>query len=481
MPSPILIKKNNVFGQVYTKLTQTDLEYIATKTRFRPPGYDKTWNFKNGRWDGYTHTFNYENQSFRVGLLERILNILKFLGYAPEVKYTDEFAVTYNDITVGPSTRKFEPLPFQLKVKDITRDHSRGIIASPTGTGKTVMASLIVEEHQKRTLIVVNDLVLLDQMHRTLTRSLPEAKIGYIGNLEFELGDIVVATIQSLASILGLITKKKPTISPNRDELKLWLAKCNIVIHDEAHLADADTSLMLYGVLDNPDKVFGFSATPYGWAWKQQKSANVELEQIFGKVIYNTFDNDFVALGLKVQSIVKSVQVPYRVKTYGTSFRDNQAILYKKALMYEIIQDPNWHNTVKAQVDEFNAEGASCFVFASHSLEYGETLARLLDAPFVQGKTPRKERFGYFDALQDKKIMCIVSDIGSIGLDIPSLDAFILASDVKDVRQMKGRVERAFPGKSHGYLVDMWKDCSFLNSHHDTRMHQYVADGSMVL
>ena len=185
-------------------------------------------------------------------------------------------------------------------------------------------------------------------------------------------------------------------------------------------------------------------------------------------------------MGLKAPCIVKSVKVPYRVQTYGT-WRDNQAILYKKALQYEIIQDENWHNAVKEQVDEFNAEGASCFVYASHSLEYGETLARLLSCPFVQGSTTRKERFKHFDDLQDKKILRIVSDIGSIGLDIPSLDAFILASDVKDIRQMQGRVGRAYPGKKFGYFVDMYKDTSFLSSHRETRMHQYAEEGSIIL
>ena len=471
MGTPCLIQTNNIWGQVLTQLTPEDLVYVDTKTRFHPPGYDKTWNFKHKRWDGYERCFNPQNQAFRVGILDRILTVLKFLGYSTDVQPDNAYQVSQTVVTIPPGKRPFEPLEFQSHIRKVVREHKRGIIASPTGTGKTVMAALIAEELQHRTLMIVNDLVLLDQMHRNLSRAYPGMQIGYIGNTEFELGDITVATLQSLASILGIIKKKSPKVSANIDSLKAWLAGVNIVIHDEAHLADADTSLLLYGQLQNPDRIYGFSATPYGWAWKQQRTANIELEQIFGKVIYNAFDNDFTALGLKVPSIVKSVKVPYRVKTYGT-WRDNQAVLYKKALQFEIIQDPEWHNAVKAQADEFNREGSSCFIFAAHSLEYGETLARLLDCPFVQGKTPRKERFQHFDALQDKKILRIVSDIGSIGLDIPSLDAFILASDVKDVRQMKGRVERAFPGKSHGYLVDMYKDCSFLSSHRETRMHQ---------
>jgi superfamily II DNA or RNA helicase len=473
------IRYNNVVGTIETKLKPEELEYIDSKTKYRLPGYDKTWNYKRKLWDGYTHAFDFYAQRFRRGLLDRVVGALQYLKH--DVVLINEAIATCATISPGIHDGIIRPYEFQAKVRGIVRQHERGIIASPTGTGKTYMAGLIIDELKLRTLVIVNELVLLDQMHRSLGRTIDGATIGYIGNTEFELGDIVIATVQSLTSILGIQAKKNAKINTNLGQLRQWLASVGLVIHDEAHLADADTCIALYGVLDTPSRVIGFSATPFGWADKQQKVANIELEQVFGRVIYSTFDQDFIGLGLKVPCVIKSVQVPARIEKYGT-FRDNQGALYKKALQFEILQNDEWANTVKEQVKEFTRDNMTCFVYATHSLEYGEKLATLLGAPFVQGKTPRAKRFEIFDALQDKKIPAIVSDIGGIGLDIPSLDAFVLASDAKDIRQMRGRVERADAksGKTVGHFVDLYKSCSFLSSHRQLRLNQYQHDNNII-
>lgn len=446
-------------------------QYIDSKTRFHPNGYDKRFDFIRKRWDGYDHTYDTENQLFRIGLLERVTKALKFMKYEVVVSHTgkEEWA----RIDVQLDTNVIRPYDFQAKCRQIAREHDIGIIASPTGTGKSVAMGLMIDELKRRTLMVFNDLVLCDQMERNLKRYFPKADVGYIGNAEFKLGDIVVATVQSLSSILGLIKRKKAIAeSENKMALQEWLKGVGLVTHDEAHLADADTSIALYDLFTNIPKRFGFSATPEGWSDKVTKTANVELEQVFGHVIYSTFDIDFVKLGLKAPCIVRNIEVPAQVKVYGT-FRDNQGALYKKCLDFEILHNPVWHQTVKNVVDEYRNSGSSVFVYAAHSIAYGEMLAKKLDAPFVQGKTPRKERFRLFDALQKKEILCLVSDIGGIGLDIPSLDCFVLASDAKDIRQMAGRVTRASPNKQEGYFIDLWTDCSFMKSHHQTRINQY--------
>lgn len=478
----ILIKYDNVYGQIAERLPAEVIAYIDDKTRYHPVGYDKTWNYKKKRWDGYNHCFDMFSQQFRVGIMERIVNALKFKGYEPYFEFTGD-PTTHQAIRAILPEGVIRPIDFQQKIREVVRNNKRGIIVSPTGTGKTVMISLAVDEVKEQCLVILNDLVLLDQMARALGRRFPDAIIGYIGDSEFELGDITVATLNSLRVILGIEKRKNSKGEhQHRDKLVRWLSRTSMVVHDEAHLADAESCTTLYTHFRNVDRVYGFSATPYGWAEKTQKNGNIELEQIFGHVIYDTTGLDFISMNLKAPLIVKQVELEPAVKVYGT-FRDNQAALYKKCLQFEITQNEEWAREVKAQRDEFTKGGSTCFIYASHSLEYGNKLAALLDVPFVQGKTPRKKRFEYFDALQDKKINCIVSDIGGVGLDIPSLDAFILASDSKDVRQMKGRVERACPeaGKQYGYFVDMWKNCSFLNKHHDLRVNQYIKDGNIIL
>ena len=479
--NPIVVRHDNVWGQITERLPNEAIAYIDSKTKYHPVGYDKTWNFKKRRWDGFNHCFDMQYQRFRVGLLPRILSALEFCGFKPTLDYIGSRGAGAAIAAQLPDgiVRSYD---FQAKVRQVVRDEERGIIVSPTGTGKTIMAALMIDELKIRTLVILNDLVLLDQMERSLIKRFPDASIGYIGASEFKLGDITVATVQSLRSILGIENRKNAKESPNRGDLERHLERVGVIIHDEAHLADAETCVAVYTKFPNANRIYGFSATPYGWADKTHKSTNVELEQVFGGVIYDTSKIDFIELGLKVPLVVKSVQVQERMKTYGT-FHDNQAELYKKALKWEITENEEWISTIEREVREFNAHGMSCFVYASHSLEYGQKLADRLNAPFVQGKTPRKERFRIFDAVQAKETLTIVSDIGGVGLDIPSLDVFVLGSDSKDIRQMKGRVERGSPdtGKKSGTFVDLWKDCSFLHSHRKTRLNQYKQNGDLVL
>lgn len=484
--SSVSVNVDNIWGHILTAIPPAVLQYIDDRTKYHPDGYDKTWTYNhrdaqgNRRWDGFNHTFNVEQRTFRRGLLQRVYEALTFHGYAPSIAQygTQEMQVT-TSISLEPGV--VTPYPFQEKVREFIRtEHKIGIIASPTGTGKSVMMGLMCDELRERTLIILNDLVLCDQMHRNLQRYFPKGDIGYIGNAEFQLGEVTVATLQSLRSILGVIEKKSTAPSAHIHELLQWLKGVGMVLHDEVHLADCESNIAVYDTLVYTPRRFGFSATPYGWAEKQQKYANLELEQLFGHIIYSTFDQDFVALGLKVPVLVRNIEVPALIPVYGT-FRDNQGVLYKKCLKLEILENPAWHAAVKSTAREYTENGATAFVYASHSLKYGQLIADMLEAPFVNGKTPRKERFRLFDAVQAKELPCIVSDIGGIGLDIPSLDAFILASDSKDVRQMRGRVERASPGKEYGHFCDLWKNTSFLKSHHKTRLNQYTHDDATII
>lgn len=479
--SSITINCDNVVGQISGQLSHEQLTYIDSKTRYRPKGYDKTWRFQNGRWDGWAHTFNPSDKAFRIGLLGRVIGALEHLGFQPTVQRSSpghSSLVTSANMPEG----MLKPLDYQAKVRQVVRDHDIGIIASPTGSGKSAMMALAIEELGTRTLLLTNDLVLTDQMHRNLQRYFPQASVGYIGNSEFELGDIVVSTVQSFASILGLTKGKVKKDDSRNHDLRSWLRGVGLVLHDEVHLADSETCIAVYDQLSYTPKRFGFSATAMEWAEKSTKVSNVELEQVFGKVIYSTFGTDFIALGMKVPLFVRSIEVPYRMKVYGTH-RDNQAQLYKQCLQYEILQNDAWLEAIVNITKEYTDAGHTAFVYAAHSIEYGNRVAKALDAPFVNGKTKRKERFRLFDAVQSKQLPCLVSDIGGVGLDIPSLDAFILASDAKDIRQMSGRVERssAATGKEYGHFVDMFKGCSFLAKHREIREHQYTANNAIVI
>jgi superfamily II DNA or RNA helicase len=471
------ININNVMGQVVEQLPPEVLTYIEKKTRYHPAGYQHTWNYKHKKWDGWNYCFDSAQQLFRVGLLNRICYALDHFKLLYHIS-TDITKAVNTPINIDIDLTNIRPYEFQNYIKTVVRQCKRGIIQSKTGSGKTIMLALAINELKLQTLCIVNDRVLLDQLHSTLIKLFPDTKIGYIGDQEFELGDVVVATIQSLRSILGIIKNAKDSV--NKEPLINWLNTVSVIHHDETHLADSESCINFYDLMYSAEYRYGWSATPTDYQIDKAAISNIELEQIFGTVIYNTEDNNFIELGLRSPVIIKQIELSPIQTQYGT-FRDNQSNMYKKCLKFEITQNDIWQRTVKEQVDEFNQNNMSVFVYASHSLEYGKTLAKLLNAPFVYGKSSREERAKLFGQLHRKEILTVVSDIGGIGLDIPSLDALILASDMVDIRQILGRVSRSAPNKQYGYFVDLYKVCSFLGKHHEVRLNQYKEEKSIIL
>jgi superfamily II DNA or RNA helicase len=465
---------------ILNELSDQELTYLTVKTRFHPSGYMHQWMFKTKKWDGYTNTFDRINKTFRIGLLHRVTLALNQLGYTVQVDDQRSRAMSAIDIALDMQT--YKPYDYQDKVREIVRKNDIGIIAGPCGSGKSVQAGIIIDELKTPTLFLTNDLVLTDQMYRNMGKYFPGKKIGYIGDGEFELGDVTVSTVQSLASIWGITKSKKKQQHDRRQELDDHLKTVRLVLHDEAHTSETDTCIAIYDRFKHVVKRFGFSATPKELDGEKEKTANIGLEQIFGEVIYSAFDNDFYGLGVRVPLIVKSVEVPYVTQVYG-GYKDNQAEVYRECLEAEILLNPEWHHAIEKAAHEFTDSGNTVFVYAGHRIEYGETIAKMLGAPFVQGKTKRADRFKLFDDVYSKKIKCIVSDIGGVGLDIRSLDAIIIATDMKDIRQIAGRVVRSCPefNKECGYIVDLYKQCSFLKTHRTQRLAQYKAENALVL
>jgi superfamily II DNA or RNA helicase len=311
--------------------------------------------------------------------------------------------------------------------------------------------------------------------------------IGIIGDGEFDLQDITVSTLQSLLSI----TKAKSVgAADKRKVLMKYFNKVGMVASDEAHLYDSESVGKVMPFFTNADKFFGFSATPYGWGEKAEKRQNLELEQHFGQVIYDTRKNNFIELGLKAPLMVSIInRVPVRSEYMNHMKRSRYGKLspdhtknYREALETELLNNPSYHAEIAQIAWEMATNGRSCFVHAPHNLNFSSNIHKLIPgAALVNGKTPRLKRREIYDAMRKKELLTLVSDIGGTGLDIPSLDALVLAGDMVDIRQLKGRVERAAPGKVSGLLIDVNTDTQFLSKHHSTRRSQYEADKNIII
>ncbi len=466
------------------RLSGDVLTRLRNKLRYHPAGYQHTWYFKRKEWDGYNHTFDLVNQSFRTGLLWRVGMLLErekidFQIQDMRGKYKKISCIS--NINLG----KIKPYNFQLEAANATIMDTHGIVASPTGTGKTIIMALMARYHGGRTLIVVNSRTLLDQTFEFFDAAMPGGA-GIVGSGDFELKDLTIATIQSLSTILRLGDKQK-TKPPTAKEAPLrdWLDHVNIVIQDEVHEADSASVGKLYIQL-KVDRFIGTTATPYAWAHSTEKGKNLELEQHFGRKIYDSRGMvDFNELGITVPLVINRVPMPRieEFQDYTGEQKGKPVEDYNYVVQNQVIDNEERTEKIVKLASDYVEAGQSCYVFYS-KIKFGEQLTEAMshmDPVMLQGSTSRGKRRDIFKDLQNKKQLLVISDIGSYGLNIPSLNSIIIASPTKDARQLKGRVCRASPGKEHGMVIDLMDNVPYLKRHSSLRHNQYKKDGDLVV
>jgi superfamily II DNA or RNA helicase len=141
----------------------------------------------------------------------------------PEIKWdhrTQEFrapAYCYRDLVLAlrahhipysDQARQFSPCEFPIKKKITPRSYqlealnawqkngSKGVVVLPTGSGKTILAILCIEQTKRPTIIHVPTIDLMHQWHDVLKKFF-NTNIGLLGGGENEIYPITVATYDS--------------------------------------------------------------------------------------------------------------------------------------------------------------------------------------------------------------------------------------------------------------------------------------------
>src|SRR5205814_2338153 len=112
---------------------------------------------------------------------------------------------------------------------------------------------------------------------------------------------------------------------------------------------------------------------------------------------------------------------------------------------------------------------------------HGDELMQLLpEALFVQGADVTERRREVFHDLErKKKLIVIATTLADEGLDIPSLDAVILASAGKSetrALQRLGRALRPAPKKKHAFIIDFFDSAPYLKDHAQKRLELFQSE-----
>jgi len=311
-----------------------------------------------------------------------------------------------------------------------------GVLAAPTGSGKTVMALSLIARRRQPALIVVHSRELQDQWIARIETflGLPASEVGIIGGGKMKVGDrVTVALVQSLYKVA-------PEVAPNFGNL----------IVDEAHRAPSRTFTEAVTAFDCR-YMAGLSATP-----RRRDGLSRFIYWYLGDKVHEVDKDALVEAGHVLQA-----EVITRETDFTPIFDPSEE--YSRMLS-ELTQDPARNALIADDVAREAGNGGGVCLVLSDRKAHCETLAGLLadrgiTTQMLTGDLAPEDRRQVVEALSGGQIKVLVATMQLVGegFDSKELSTLFLTTPIRfDGRllQCLGRVLRPAPGKDKGRVFD---------------------------
>ncbi|HDJ51232.1 MAG TPA: DEAD/DEAH box helicase [Thermoprotei archaeon] len=360
------------------------------------------------------------------------------------------------------------PLPVKLTFKGELRDYQveaidhwmrnrgRGIIALPTGSGKTVIGVASIARLNQRTLIIAYTKEQLMQWRRAILSFTDAEEIltGLYYSKEKRIAPITLATYQTAYKYMG-------TLSPY----------FSLLIIDEVHHLPAQ-KFKYIATMSPATYRMGLSATPY-----REDGKHTYLFPLMGGVVYYKTPSELAEKGYLAKYRIVTVKVkltPEEQRRYN-ELREKFRRLAGQVQFDKLVEAAkrgDWRaihalrihsemrqitqrsvqkiRKAKEIVEKEMAGGKKVIIFA-HYVELAEKLASELNAYLLTGSTPDDERRRILEEFRSSKGgVLVVTTVGDEGLDIPDASVGVLVAGTGSRRQFiqrLGRILRPGPGK----------------------------------
>jgi len=424
-------------------MTYTDVCYIST-------GFGKKRVEK-------LRSFLRDGEKFPTGLINRVLNYCRVNGVPYKLIGKNEWDIPIKEVPILKGITFRED---QIKILNSFYHNKRGVILSPTGSGKTILAFGILSMLKDyKTLIIIHN---TDIIHQFLEDS---KKFGFnmtefTGDVKDMSGDVVIATRQTLAKI----------------DPKKYAAEFEAVIIDECHHVqdpDGEYSHILSHLM-SPIRI-GFTAT---LPKKRKKLLNIE--GLLGEVIANLTIQEAIDKGIIVKPKITLISVPLN-ESIATKVSN-----YRSMYAQGIVKNKLRNRLICKAVKERSEKGKTTLIIIK-KIEHAKILKQIAESKYnfspviVYGNTAKEDRNKIKNFLNKKSISCVIcSDVWREGINIPSLNSVINAAGLKDeiqTIQAIGRGLRTSQGKMHLELVDFLDPYRWLSNHTVLRLQIYVNYG----
>lgn len=298
---------------------------------------------------------------------------------------------------------------------------SSGVLVSPCGSGKTVMALYEVTKRAVPTLIIVNTEQLLDQWKRSIEEFVSVITIGHIQASTFDWKHpIVLAMLQTLS-------KRRDTIKEN---IRRYFG---LIIWDEVDEIStpvySNTADIFYG------SRLGLTATP------NRKDGN---ERLFKYHIGNIlFENQEFIQKSKISFIPSDLTIPNLADYYH---KYSGRFLYG-TLYTDISKDDTRNNLILDLVREKIKEGRKTLVIGERREQLQQFHEEIDGSGICMRGVDIKERV---EMLKKCPVIFAIRRLSKRALDQKDLDTLIITIPMTDpggIRQAIGRILRKHDNK----------------------------------
>lgn len=341
-----------------------------------------------------------------------------------------------------------------------------------TSAGKSfimflVSAWLKAKEENRKILIIVPNISLVEQMVEDFMSYDPENKLGFSFTTVFSGTNrkdkdsfITVSTFQSA------VKKDKEYLSQFTD-----------IFLDEAHRITAKSVRDVIDKCEGKNLICGLSGT----LPKKEDATFFTIQQYTGPIIEEITANDLLKEGYVSPVKIKILKMDwleqnYKSKLYarfcmGSEERKGLLNIEKKI----ITESPKRLDKVTEIISKI--EGVSLVLFQDVKNGYGkrvqETLANLVEVPvhYIDGLTPKNERSEIIKTMKSGENQILVATYKTLGegISIKPISHIFLVESYKSeeiVRQFVGRGLRLYKDKKELVIVDFVDDFS-LNYEND--------------
>lgn len=328
--------------------------------------------------------------------------------------------------------------PYQVGTTDKLIAQSGGILRADTGAGKTIMALDLFARLRQRTLIVVPKLDLVNQFKDEFEKYIKGATLGIIQGQTTTIGDLTIATIQSLRRRIA-----DGKVDP--DEF-------GAMIVDECHLTVPQKSRAVIQYF-NPYYLYGMTATA-----RRTDEQGEAIGFMYGEILAD----------IKVSRAKPEVEI---ITNTSHIFIDEY---YR--MIDAMVNDWERNNLICDIIEREVPKGRKILVLTKRINHY-ETIKQMLDdRGVVHSKSiikfasnlKKEKRDKVLSGLRsgdlDFSVMVGTFSLLSTGIDVPALDTLIVAGDLKSdvlTEQSAGRILRLLDGKDPK-IIDIWDTNNYI-------------------